>query len=155
MLLNLSKVAYDEEDALLNSPISPANSMTKTIYLKKIKTNEGLTSLVDQMTENQFLEEIQDDLENKKKKFPFIKKEFEILRKECKNYNQKLELIKSQLEKNENGSFINESNIKFIETNNNSYNNETESTRLINQSLSFIKKKKYFLFFSFVIHFIF
>lgn len=147
MMLSLSKVAYDEP----SSPISPAHSMTKTIYLKKFKKNEGLSSIVDQMTKNEFLEQIQNDLEHKKEKFPFRKKELSLLNKECRAYNQKLELIKCQLEKNENLSSINESNIKFIETNNNSYINDTESTRLINQSLSFIKKKKFYFIFSFVL----
>lgn len=144
-MLSLSKVAYDEP----GTPVSPAHSMTKTLYLKKFKKNEGLSSIVDQMKRNEFMELIQIDLEQKKEKFPFLKKELSILNKECRAYNKKLELIKYQLEKNENLPSINESNIKFIETNNNSYINDTESTRLINQSLSFIRKKK-FLFYFFI-----
>lgn len=123
----------DESQFLSNLERKRTKSILKSNIVKRLNRAKTITTTVEQLSKNEFLEEINKDLQSKKTKFPSLKKEFQIIKKKCNEYNKRLEFLKFSHDV---------SNLEKLEKLNNltqkSFNEE--STRIANQSTLTINK---------------
>ena len=129
----------EESQFISNLERKRTKSILKSNVVKRLNKAKTITMTVEQLSKNEFLEDINRELQLKKTKFPSLKKEFQIIKKKCNEYNKRLEFLKfsndvSNLEKLEKLEKLNNLTQK-------SFNEE--STRIANQSTLTINKTSF------------